>query len=187
MYLDIGLFKEVTNADLTEETQITETSGKVTITIAIPEELINTNSSVDRTYRIIRVHEDENGNLITDVIEGIYDSITKTFTFETDKFSTYALAYNDKTAETSVEVTKDADANSCTVKYTIAPEDLTKIPVMYIAFYNSRNVLIDVKAKENIVSSDEFTISIPSGSEKCKVTLWTPKIMPLCQTGFCEY
>lgn len=57
-------------------------------------------SSVERTYRIVRVHEDSDGNLITDVIEGTFDPATKTFTFETDKFSTYALAYADEEVET---------------------------------------------------------------------------------------
>ncbi len=107
VYLDINLFKEVTTTTEetsgstttttteTEASQVTETSNKVTITIEIPDDLINDDASVERIYRIIRVHEDENGNVITDVIEGIFDSVNKTFTFETDKFSTYALAYND--------------------------------------------------------------------------------------------
>ena len=33
---------------------------------------------------------------VTDIIEGIFDPEHKTFTFETDKFSTYALAYSDE-------------------------------------------------------------------------------------------
>ena len=101
MYLDINLFKEVTvtDGDHTFEpdtVEITETPGKVTISIQIPEELINNDSSVNRIYRIIRVHEDGEGNLVTDIIEGIFDPATNTFTFETDKFSTYALAYDDR-------------------------------------------------------------------------------------------
>ena len=103
MYLDINLFKEVTKTDAatsqteTEESKITETSGKVSITITIPEELINTDGGISRTYRIVRVHEDESGKLITDVIEGVFNKRDKTFTFETDKFSTYAVAYTDAT------------------------------------------------------------------------------------------
>lgn len=101
IYLDINLFKEITTEDdttNTETTKVTQTSNNVTITISIPDDLINTNGSVNRTYSIIRVHEDANGNLITDVIEGIFDPEHKTFTFETDKFSTYALAYSDEEA-----------------------------------------------------------------------------------------
>ena len=100
MYLDIELFKQVG----TNQTQVKETKGAVTITITIPENLINTDASVTRTYKIIRVHEDENGNLITDVIEGIFNSEDNSFTFETDKFSTYALVY----ADTSVPNTPDS-------------------------------------------------------------------------------
>ena len=92
MYLDIDLFKQVGTGN---EMQVTETTGAVTITITIPDNLINTDASVTRTYKIIRVHEDENGNLITDVIEGVFNPDDNSFTFETDKFSTYALAYAD--------------------------------------------------------------------------------------------
>ena len=94
MYLDIDLFKQVGTA---AETPVTETSGKVAITITIPENLINTDASITRTYKIIRVHEDANGQLITDVIEGVFNPDDNSFTFETDKFSTYALAYADST------------------------------------------------------------------------------------------
>ena len=94
MYLDIDLFKQVGTA---AETPVTETSGKVAITITIPENLINTDASITRTYKIIRVHEDANGQLITDVIEGVFNPNDNSFTFETDKFSTYALAYADST------------------------------------------------------------------------------------------
>ena len=100
MYLDIDLFKEVTTSGReTTETKISlvkETTEKVTITIQIPEELMD--KTTDRVYRIVRVHEDENGNLITDVIEGEFDADKGTFTFQTDRFSTYALVYTDPLA-----------------------------------------------------------------------------------------
>lgn len=92
MYLDIDLFKKIDTA----ETQVTETNGMVTITITIPDHLINTDESVTRTYKIIRVHDDGTGNLITDVIEGVFNAEDNTFTFQTDRFSTYALAYADE-------------------------------------------------------------------------------------------
>jgi hypothetical protein len=133
MYLDINLFKEVTKTDETtsktesEESKITETSGKVTISIQIPDELINTDSSVERIYRIIRVHEDRNGNLITDVIEGVFDPETNTFTFETDKFSTYALAYNDEIVTYTVTYTDGVDGSEIFAdqQYTVPRGDAT--------------------------------------------------------------
>lgn len=106
MYLDIDLFKQVGTA---AETPVTETSGKVAITITIPENLINTDASVTRTYKIIRVHEDANGQLITDVIEGVFNPDDNSFTFETDKFSTYALAYADSTVPSAPDSPQTGD------------------------------------------------------------------------------
>ena len=125
MYLDIDLFKEVTTVsgeDLTSETletQITETAGKITVTVEVPAELINSDDSVNRIYRIIRVHEDEYGNLITDVIEGVFDPEANTFTFETDKFSTYALAYNDESTyvPTTGDLNKDGEVTTIDLIY----------------------------------------------------------------------
>ena len=91
MYLDIDLFKQIGNA---EEVQISETAGQITITLTIPENLISSDPSVPHIYKIIRIHEDENGQLITDVIEGVFNPDDNSFTFKTDKFSTYALIFD---------------------------------------------------------------------------------------------
>ena len=99
MFLDIGLYKEITTSDErvteTKTTQVKELTDKVTISIDIPEELLGDGSAA-RVYRIVRVHEDADGNLITDIIDGEFDPETKKFTFQTDKFSTYALVYTDR-------------------------------------------------------------------------------------------
>ncbi len=87
MYLDIDLFKKIN----TTETQVTETNSTVTVSIVIPNELINTDSSIKRTYNIVRIH-----NGVSEIIEGIFNFEDNTFTFETDKFSTYALIYTDE-------------------------------------------------------------------------------------------
>ena len=143
MYLDIDLFKQVD----TTETQVQETAGAVTITITIPEELINTNESVTRTYSIIRVHEDANGNLITDVIEGVYDPETKTFTFQTDKFSTYALAYEDKAEGVSADFNGDGQVTDADAVYllrhTLFPESY---PLSGFADFNGDSQVTDADA-----------------------------------------
>ena len=87
VHMDISLFKQVGD-DPAEK--VTSTNGKISISIKIPQELINTDSSKTRTYRIIRVHD---GEAVS--IDGSYDAKTGTFTFETDAFSTYALVYED--------------------------------------------------------------------------------------------
>jgi LPXTG-motif cell wall-anchored protein len=83
LYLDINLFKKVGGNDATK---VTETNGKVKASIVIPESLRKSG----RTFELIRVH-----NCVATAIAGTYDEKTHVFTFETDKFSTYALAYKD--------------------------------------------------------------------------------------------
>lgn len=50
--------------------------------------------SVTRTYKIVRVHEGE-----TSIIDVEFNEDTGEITFETDRFSTYALIYNDVQVE----------------------------------------------------------------------------------------
>ena len=89
IYLDINLFKKVGG---NAATKITETNGTVKASILIPESLWK----AGRTFEIIRVHDG-----VPTVISGTYDENTHVFTFETDKFSTYALAYNDTATSAS--------------------------------------------------------------------------------------
>jgi len=90
MYLDIDLYKAVTASGSTVKTQVTETNDHVTISIVVPDELINTDPNVTRVYSIVRVHAGW-----AEIIYGEFDPATKTLTFQTNKFSTYALAYSD--------------------------------------------------------------------------------------------
>lgn len=82
-YLDIDLLKKVGNND---EQNVTSTNGAITITLTVPSELINSNPAVTRTYKMIRVHDGS-----ADVIDCNFTN--GKISFETDKFSTYALAY----------------------------------------------------------------------------------------------
>ena len=87
MYLDINLFKQIEGEN---KVKVDETNGKIKISFEIPESLRSSN----REFYIIRVHGTEvikitptvNGNILI---------------FETDRFSTYALAYNDTVEETT--------------------------------------------------------------------------------------
>ncbi len=88
MYLDIDLLKQIGSDS---PVNITETNGAVTITLKVPSSLINSNSSVTRTYQMIRVH-----NGVATVIPCTYNAANQTISFETDQFSTYALAYVDQ-------------------------------------------------------------------------------------------
>ena len=86
-YFDADLFKQVgTN----ERTPVPEPGIAIKITITIPDELLNSDGTISREYQIIRLHEGQ-----VDVISGTFDSATGEFTFESDKFSTYAIVYKD--------------------------------------------------------------------------------------------
>lgn len=86
-YFDITLWKKVGNSS---EKKVTSTKDSIAVTLSIPEEL----RSDSREYVMFRVH---NGavSILRD-----QDSAKNTITIETDKFSTYALAYKKVTAGT---------------------------------------------------------------------------------------
>ena len=88
-YFDAKLFKQVgTNP----KAPISEPGIAIKVTITIPKELLNTDGTINREYMILRLHE---GQAKADVIKGTFNATTGEFTFETDKFSTYAIVYKD--------------------------------------------------------------------------------------------
>ena len=90
-YLDISLFKYMTvNGSQQTGVPLHTTRDALTISIVVPDALINTNSAVIRTYYIVRNHE----GTIT-VLDAAFDAASKTLTFKTDRFSYYAIAYKD--------------------------------------------------------------------------------------------
>lgn len=84
-YLDISLYKLVGDS----RTNITETPQKLTITIAVPDRLKNTDSKITRTFAVIGVH-DGNAELLNDL-----DTNADTITIATDHFSTYVIVHKD--------------------------------------------------------------------------------------------
>jgi len=87
MYLDLSLLKKVGENNAVS---IHDTNGNmIKVTVTVPEELRSTDSSKTRTFYVVRVHDGET----TVLGEATGDTVT----FETDKFSTYALTYKDAT------------------------------------------------------------------------------------------
>ena len=96
-YLDISLFKYMTvNGKQQDGVALRTTKNALTISVAVPDALINTNSAVIRTYCIVRNHE---GTI--DVLDATFDAASKTLTFKTDRFSDYAIAYKDTAVPSS--------------------------------------------------------------------------------------
>ena len=96
-YLDISLFKYMmVNGSQQAGVALHTTKDALTISVVVPDALINTNSTVNRTYCIVRNHE----GTIT-VLDAAFDAAGKTLTFKTDRFSDYAIAYKDTAVPSS--------------------------------------------------------------------------------------
>ena len=96
-YLDISLLKYMTvNGSQQAAVALPTTKDALTISVAVPDALINTNSAVNRTYCIVRNHK---GTI--DVLDAAFDAAGKTLTFKTDRFSDYAIAYKDTAVPSS--------------------------------------------------------------------------------------
>lgn len=149
LYLDINLFKKVGANDATK---ITETNGKIKASILIPESLWKSG----RTFEIIRVHDG-----VATAIAGTYDENTHVFTFETDKFSTYALAYKDSASSSDSGTTSDSSTSSdssssnssnstqSTAPKTGDPNDIRVWYLLLIASLGGLGLLGLSKKKEN--------------------------------------
>ena len=86
-YLNLNLTLKISGR---ADRQITDLSAPMYIAITIQQNLVNHDSSIERTYRIVRIHDG-----VATLIDGNYDAATNQFTFATDGFSTYALVYED--------------------------------------------------------------------------------------------
>ena len=116
MYLDLGVQLVITDSNgniVGSEVAIRETGTPITFTVALDDSFINKNSSVNRTYQVVRIHNGE-----VTVLPATFDANNKTITFASDKFSTYALIYTDtvnadmKKADNASKSVKTSDANN---------------------------------------------------------------------------
>lgn len=93
---------------------ITETAEKLTIKVVVPGKLINKDAAIIRTFTIVRNHE---GNV--EILGTDYETAAQAVTFQTDRFSDYAIAYKDaknkdyKPADTNTGVSPETGDNSC--------------------------------------------------------------------------
>ena len=138
-YLDITLYK---NIDGTNKS-IHELTKKLKISIELPTELINKDKTITRTYFIARSH---NGKV--DILETNYDEKTNKLTFETDKFSDYAIIYKDKK---ELKTTVTASINKSNTKQTTKAKtgDNANIIGLMMLLVSSMFVMVFVRKKEN--------------------------------------
>lgn len=90
-YLNITFTKSVNGED---ESEIHEINAPIKISFRLSDNLLNTNSKVKREYMVLRNHDGEVTTLSGTFADGI-------ITFETDRFSAYAIAWKDTAVSTS--------------------------------------------------------------------------------------
>lgn len=95
---DINLVKAVDGVSVARFTQL---DIPIQISITVPEDLVKEG----RVYSVIRIHK-TNGDKIIDRLAD-EDAVLETVTFSTDRFSTYALVYEDATV-----IADDTDVNT---------------------------------------------------------------------------
>lgn len=90
-YIDISLFKQINCNDQTGELiQLFGTYEEIEISLVVPENLVNRDDSMIRTFRVIRNHDGK-----VEILPTNHDVQMNTLNFKTDKFSDYAIAYQD--------------------------------------------------------------------------------------------
>lgn len=107
-YYDISI--NVVNPDGESYGKISETSEKIKFTILLPEGIEKVEDGKLRTYYVARNHDGK-----VELIEAKLSADGKYLEFETDKFSTYAIAYTD-TVKVVEENPKTGDS---ILKYTL--------------------------------------------------------------------
>ena len=109
MYFDANLFKTSNGT----KSQLHETNGKIAVSFKLPAQFKNTDSSVTRTYAVARIHDGK-----TEILVCEYDPETDLLTFYTDKFSVYALMFDDTAVEEADVSAADDKTLSATVSRT---------------------------------------------------------------------
>lgn len=97
LYLTMGLSQVVNkgNESTAWENPLTDLKGSVSVTLSLPENLKNESG----TFYVIREHKNSDGTTTYDRIQASHNKSDGTITFPTDKFSTYALAYDADTPD----------------------------------------------------------------------------------------
>ncbi len=97
LYLTMGLSQVVNkgNESTAWENPLTDLKGSVSVTLSLPENLKNESG----TFYVIREHKNSDGTTTYDRIQASHNKSDGTITFPTNKFSTYALAYDAATPD----------------------------------------------------------------------------------------
>ncbi|MBE7011504.1 MAG: hypothetical protein E7415_02395 [Ruminococcaceae bacterium] len=155
------------------------------LTITIPVGSDNAQAIKNGEISVYHIGNNGNPEFVNIDLENGVDVEKGTITFASSSFSPFILV--EFSEETAVEAIYNEADNTCTAQITLTAEDLGKVPVIYVAFYNNEGVLTQVKQKNVVTSADKYTLYIPDDSTNCKVMVWTSALTPICNISSCEY
>ena len=92
IYYEI-VYGNLLNDSFVLDTEVSELEETIKVTLDIPETIEELKEGYTRKYSVIRIHENKDGEYETTILPAIEKD--GKVTFETDKFSTYVLAYED--------------------------------------------------------------------------------------------
>ena len=138
--IDLTLFYEVDGKTV----QVHEANEPLVVSLTLPDSAINTDASKTRSYEVIRVHDGK-----ASVIPSSFDADTKTLTFETDRFSAYAVAYKDAvdegiggTTENDGKVPAQDNASDAPNSLLAMTGDVSMLTVLVLAALAALSILL---------------------------------------------
>lgn len=178
-YFDVDLYKQI--AGDTKE-RLHEPGINIKVTIQIPSDLLNHDKTIVREYKIIRLHDND-----VSVLSGEFDEASKEFTFETDKFSTYAIAYSDIQLVTGITLTPDSatltnKGETVQLTATVTPENAADKSVTW-ASSNTNVATVDANGKVTAVANGTCTITVTTTDGEKTATSTITVTIPSDDTG----
>lgn len=178
-YFDVDLFKQIAGE---AKQRLHEPGINIEVTILIPSDLLNHERTIVREYKIIRLHDND-----VSVLSGEFDEASKEFTFETDKFSTYAIAYSDIQLVTGITLTPDSakltnKGETVQLTATVTPENAADKSVTW-ASSNTNVATVDANGKVTAVANGTCTITVTTTDGEKTATSTITVTIPSDDTG----
>lgn len=178
-YFDVDLFKQIAGE---AKQRLHEPGINIKVTILIPSDLLNHDKTIVREYKIIRLHDND-----VSVLSGEFDEASKEFTFETDKFSTYAIAYSDIQLVTGITLTPDSatltnKGETVQLTATVTPENAADKSVTW-ASSNTNVATVDANGKVTAVANGTCTITVTTTDGEKTATSTITVTIPSDDTG----
>ena len=131
-----------------EKSDVHELNKALTFKFVIPENLINKNALIERTYGVIRIH-----NGVAENVNVIYNEKDNTITFATDRFSTYAIIYKDAEKETENIEKPSTGAEDIT---NTTDENITEVPSQSTTDTNNNDAKTEDAGNSDVNTADSL-------------------------------